>query len=120
VRSRSSQLVRQFEDEFKNRGHLDVVDELLTDNFAHHLPYPGLPEGRAGMRAVGELVTGVFRDIHVSVSLILTDGDLVADRVEATGIRNDTGEAASRVENHIYRASNGRIAVLWPAGGPQL
>jgi hypothetical protein len=43
------------------------------------------------MRAVGELVTGAIHDIHVEIPLILTDGDLVADRVEAAGVHAGTG-----------------------------
>jgi hypothetical protein len=97
-------VVRRFEDEFKNAGNFAVVDELMAEGFVHHLPYPGLPAGRSGMKAVGGLVTGRIRDI----------------RVEAKGVRADDGRPISWVENHIYRVSNGRIVELWPAGGPQL
>jgi ketosteroid isomerase-like protein len=113
-------LVRRFEDEFKNQVNHDVVNELMTDDFVHHLPYPGLPAGRDGMRAVGALVTGAIRDIRVTVDLIMSEADLVADRVSAAGVRIDTGEPITWVENHIYRVEAGRIAELWPAGGPQL
>jgi len=114
------EVVRRFEHEFKNQANHDVVDELMADGFVHHLPYPGLPAGRDGMRAVGALVTGAIRGIQVSVDLIMGDGDLVADRVSAAGTRVDTGEPITWVENHIYRVTDGRIAELWPAGGPQL
>jgi hypothetical protein len=43
------------------------------------------------MRAVGVLVTGAIHDIHVEIPLIVAEGDLVADRVEAAGVRADTG-----------------------------
>ena len=72
------------------------------------------------MRAVGALVTGAIRDIRVTVDLIMSEGDLVADRVSAAGVRVDTGAPIAWVENHIYRVTGGRIAELWPAGGPQL
>lgn len=116
----SAQVVRRFEHEFKNNANHGIVDELMSEDFVHHLPYQGLPPGRAGMRAVGELVTGAIHDIHVEIPLVLTEGDLVADRVEAAGVRADTGAPLTWVENHIYRVADSQITELWPAGGPQL
>ena len=116
----SAQVVRRFEHEFKNNANHGIVDELLSEDFVHHLPYQGLPPGRAGMRAVGELVISAIHDIHIEIPLILTEGDLVADRIEATGVRADTGSPMRWVENHIYRVADGQITELWPAGGPQL
>jgi ketosteroid isomerase-like protein len=116
----SAQVVRRFEDEFKNNSNFAIVDELMSEDFVHHLPYPGLPPGRAGMRAVGKLVTAAIRDIHAEIPLVVADGDLVADRVEATGVRTDTGSPLAWVENHIYRVAGGQITEMWPAGGPEL
>jgi ketosteroid isomerase-like protein len=112
--------VRRFEEEFKNQGNHSIVDSLMTDDFVHHLPYGGLPSGRDGMKAVGELVTGLINDIRVTVSMTVADGGLVADRVEAAGVRVDNGQPIRWVENHIYRLRDGRISELWPAGGPDL
>jgi ketosteroid isomerase-like protein len=116
----NADVVRRFEDAFKNEGNLGIVGELMDDDFVHHLPYPGLPDGRAGMRAVGELFFGAIRDIRVSVDLVVSEGDLVADRVSASGTVVATGAPIEWVENHIYRVRDGRIAELWPAGGPDL
>jgi predicted SnoaL-like aldol condensation-catalyzing enzyme len=116
----NADVVRRFENEFKNRSNFDVVDELMTEGFVHHLPFTGLPEGRAGMKAVGHAVTGAIRDIQVAVDLVVSDGDLVADRISAHGVRRDNGQPTEWVENHIYRLNGGRIAELWPAGGPTL
>jgi predicted SnoaL-like aldol condensation-catalyzing enzyme len=116
----NAQVVRRFEHEFKNYANHGIVDEMMSEDFVHHLPYQGLPPGRAGMRAVAEFITGAIHDIHVEIPLILTEGDLVADRVEAVGYRADGGAPLAWVENHIYRVTEGQITELWPAGGPQL
>jgi hypothetical protein len=42
----NADVVRRFEDEFKNQSRFDVVDQLMTEEFVHHLPYPGIPPGR--------------------------------------------------------------------------
>ena len=39
------------------------------------------------MRAIGELITGAIHDIHVQITFLLAEGDLVADRIEAAGVR---------------------------------
>jgi ketosteroid isomerase-like protein len=116
----NEEIVRRFEEEFKNQANFDIVDELMAEDFVHHMPFPHLPPGRTGMRAVGTLVFGAIRDIRTSVALIVSEGDLVADRIDATGVRNDTAKRTDWNENHIYRVSGGRIVELWPAGGPDL
>jgi ketosteroid isomerase-like protein len=116
----NEEVVRRFEEEFKNRANLDVVDELMAAGFVHHLPHTDLPPGPAGMKAVGRFFFAAIGDIRVTVDITVSQGDLVADRVSARGVRKDTGEPIDWVENHIYRLSGGRIAELWPAGGPDL
>jgi hypothetical protein len=116
----SAQLARRFEHEFKNNANHGIAGELMSEDFVHHLPCRGPPPGRAGMRAAGELATGAILDIHVEIPLILTEGDLVAGRVEAAGVRAGTGAPPTWAENHIYRVIDGQITGLWPAGGPQL
>jgi ketosteroid isomerase-like protein len=116
----SAQLVRRFEHEFKNNANHGIVDELMSEDFVHHLPYRGAAAGArrdAGRRRAGHRA---IHDVHVEIPLILTDGDLVADRVEAAGVRAGTGAPLTWVENHIYRVIDGQITGLRPAGGPQL
>ena len=50
-----AELVRRYIEEFKNRSNFDVVDEVFSENFVHHLPIPGIPEGRAGFKALGQV-----------------------------------------------------------------
>ena len=116
----SAQVVRRFEHEFKNNANHGIVDELMSEDFVHHLPYQGLPPGRAGMRAVGELVISAIHDIHIEIPLILTEGYWSPTGSRQPGVGADTGSPMRWVENHIYRVADGQITELWPAGGPQL
>ena len=115
----SAQLVRRFEREGKDNADHGMVDELMSEDFVHRLPCRGCRRG-AGMRAVGEFLTAAIHDSHVQIPLILTEGDLVADRIEAVGIRADTGASLIWGENHIYCITDGQITELWAARGPQL
>jgi predicted SnoaL-like aldol condensation-catalyzing enzyme len=116
----NTDIVLRFEDEFKNQANLNIVDELMSPDFVHHAPFPGFPEGPAGMKAIGEFVFGAISDIVVTIDLTAEEGDLVADRVTARGTRKDTSEPISWVENHIYKLADGRIVEWWPAGAPPL
>ena len=44
----SAQLVRRFEHEFKNDANHGIVDELMSEDFVHHLPYRGCRRGAPG------------------------------------------------------------------------
>jgi SnoaL-like polyketide cyclase len=82
-----AELVRRYTEEFKNHGNFDVVDEVCAENFVHHLLIPGLPEGRAGFKALGQFVTGAIGDITVTIELIVAGDGLVANRNRAHGTR---------------------------------
>ena len=113
-------VVSLFIEEFKNRENHDIVDELFTPDFAHHLKDPNLPPGREGMKFVGQGIVAGFPDVHVTVEDMLAEGDRVIKRitVHAThlGEFNDipaTGRQVTWTEIHIYRLEDGRIAELW-------
>ena len=110
---KAEELVRRYTEEFKNQSNFDIVDELCTDNFEHHLPIPGLPPGRAGMKAVGHFVTGAVRDIKVVIDILVANGDYVANRNTARGIRVDNGQEITWTEHEFWRMDNGRLSEQW-------
>jgi hypothetical protein len=46
-------VVRRFVEEYKNLHNVDIVDELVHEDCKIHIPIPGLPQGREGMRVNG-------------------------------------------------------------------
>lgn len=109
----NADLVCRFTEEFKNRGNFAIVDELFADDFVHHLPVPNIPPGRDGMKALGHFVGGAIHDITVTVDILISDGEYVANRNSARGIRADNGQEITWNEHEIWRASNGRLAEQW-------
>ena len=79
----NKQVVASFIEEFKNKANHDIVDELMTPGFIHHLKDPRLPAGRAGMKLLGQVVAGGFPDVQATVDELLTDGDRVIERTSA-------------------------------------
>jgi steroid delta-isomerase-like uncharacterized protein len=73
-------------DEMFNQGNLDVIDELLADDFVEHqeLP-PGIPQGKGAPRAYTEMFRSAFPDFHMAVEEMLQDGNKVITRVNVSG-----------------------------------
>ncbi len=60
-------VVSRFIEEFKNKANHGIVDELMSPDFAHHLTDPRLPEGREGIKLLGQSIVAGFPDVHASV-----------------------------------------------------
>jgi predicted ester cyclase len=69
--------VRRFYTEVFGQGKLDLVDELVTDDFVDHEGMPGQPSGKAGLTYVVEAFRGGFEDLTVVEHGIAADGDEV-------------------------------------------
>jgi predicted ester cyclase len=74
----NTDVIRRFEEEFKNQLNRNITDELTAPDFQHRLPYKGLPPGRDGLRAIQQTVDQTFTDIHVTVEILVAEGDYVA------------------------------------------
>ena len=78
-------ILRLYEEVF-SKGDLDLIDELMADDFVEHeeLP-PGIPPGKAAPRALMTMMHGAFPDFHATVEELLEDGDKVIARVRFSG-----------------------------------
>ena len=116
----NKKVVSRFVEEFKNKANHDIVDELFTADFVHHLKDPRLPPGSAAMTLLGQSIVAGFPDVRVTVEDLIADGDKVIERTTAmathTGEFNGippTGTQVVWTEIHIYRLRDGKIAELW-------
>jgi predicted ester cyclase len=113
-------VVARFVEEYKNQQNPDVVDELVTEDCRVHIPLPGLPSGREGMRANGRLMCQAFPDVRVEREFFLVDGDIVVERARAKATHRGelmgappTGKPVTWTELHAYRVEDGRITEVW-------
>lgn len=109
----NADLVQRFTEEFKNRSNFSVVDEVCTEDFVHHLPIPGIPPGREGMKALGQFVTGAVRNITVSIDILVANDSYVANRTTARGVRVKDGQQLNWNEHEFWRVRDGRLAEQW-------
>lgn len=74
-------VVGRYIEECWNRGRLDLVDELVSDDFVDHLPFnDGLPAGRTGMIATIRLLRMAFSNLHFQIEDMIAEDDRVAVR----------------------------------------
>jgi steroid delta-isomerase-like uncharacterized protein len=73
-------------EEVFNGGNLELIDELIADDFVDHeeLP-PGMPGGKEAPRAMTSMMRGAFPDFHVAVEEMLEDGNKVITRARFSG-----------------------------------
>ena len=112
--------VSRFVEEFKNKANHQIVNQLFSENFVHHLKDPRLPPGREAMILLGQSVAAGFPDVHATVEELLAEGDKVVERTTARGTHlgvfngiPPTGREVTWTEMHIYRIDQGKIAELW-------
>jgi len=120
LRARKIEVVDRFVEEYKNRHNWDIVDELVAEDCKVHIPLPGLPQGREGMRINGRMVCGAFPDVRVVREFLATEGDLVIERAHAKATHRGpllgmapTGKPVTWSELHAYRVVDGMITEVW-------
>jgi predicted ester cyclase len=114
---------RRFFDEVVSEGRLDVIPELVADDFVEHEKMPGAPEGRA---AVEWFVT-VFRsgvpDVRAEVDDLIVEGDKLVARSTWSGTHDGelfgmpaTGKPFTMDVIDIVRFDGDRVVEHWGVG----
>lgn len=112
-------LVARFYDEVLNQGRLDLLGELIADDFVEH-GTPPIPPGSDGFRSFVARVGEAFPDFHFGVDDWIVGGDRVVVRGSAAGTHQGeflgyapTGKRVSWTAIHIWRVADGRLAERW-------
>jgi steroid delta-isomerase-like uncharacterized protein len=114
-------IVRRLNDEVWSKGRLEVIDELIADDFVATVV--GAPEqirGRQGFREFVVMYRTAFPDLRITVDEQIAEGDIVVTRWTASG-RNDgelmgmpaTGKQATTAGVNINRISGGKLVEGW-------
>lgn len=103
-----------------NEGHLDVVDQVVAEDYVEHVPLPGGLTGRAGLKAFVTGLRAAFPDFKYSLIHEIAEGELLVQHLSASGtMKGDfagmpaTGKHATWSEVHIARVANGMLAEHW-------
>ena len=68
-----------------NGGDLDLVDEILADDFVEHEEMPGLAPTKEGVLAMFRMYLAAFPDMQMHAEEVLVSGDKTVTRARATG-----------------------------------
>lgn len=112
-------IVRRFFDEGPSKGNLAAANELLSPNFALHVPLPSAP-GVQGMKDIITACRAAFEHLDVTVEDMVAEGDKVAARFTARGIHKGnfmnlppTHKPITMTGIEVFRIGNGKIVGLW-------
>jgi predicted ester cyclase len=68
-------LAKRFNDEVFTRGNVEVIDELVADDYVEHQEFPGLEPTKDGLKQFVQLWHAAFSDINVETLSLGIDGD---------------------------------------------
>jgi len=113
-------LVRRFYEEI-DKGNLDAMDELVAEDYLDHNPppFPGLPPGRAGLKAAFKIFWDATPGYH-HIEEQIAEGDKVVTRMTSYGKHAKdlpgapaTGNELKMTSITIHRIADGRLAEKW-------
>jgi len=113
-------LVRRFYEEI-DKGNLDAMDELVAEDYLDHNPppFPGLPPGRAGLKAAFKIFWDATPGYH-HIEEQIAEGDKVVTRMTSYGKHAKdlpgapaTGNDLKMTSITIHRIADGRLAEKW-------
>jgi len=113
-------LVRRFYEEI-DKGNLAAMDALVAEDYIDHSPppFPGLAQGRAGLKQAFEIFWVATPGQH-QVEDQIAEGDKVVTRIRVTGIHEDdlpgipkTGNELEMTATVTHRIEEGRLAEKW-------
>lgn len=112
-------LARQFYAAF-NTGDVDILDQVLADDWADRPPIPGQPPGRDGEKSTIQWFRATFPDIHFTLEDVIVTEDKVTVRSTARGTHKGTflgiaptDRSVTFMTIDIHRIANARIAETW-------
>jgi predicted ester cyclase len=116
-------MLRRLFDEVINQGRLDVVDELMTEDYVDHGPLGDLT-GREAFKQLVATWRAAVPDVHCEIEHIFRDGAEVGWLVRTTGTHTGNGlglpatnRQFSTVSANIGILRDGRAAEHWAEQG---
>ena len=117
---RNKALLRRFYEELWSRGNLEIIPELVAEDFVDHHPLPGTPPGREGLAALVTTWRTAFPDMRETCEDLIAEGDKVVGRFTMRGTHSGefmgvapTGRRVTMSGIDIVRVAGGKIAEFW-------
>ena len=113
-------LAHRFNGEILSQGKVEVIEEIVADDFVEHQDLPGLPPGKAGLYAFVKMFRDAFPDINVETLAVVTQGDELWAHARMTGTHKGdfagipaTGKKVSVTMFDRVRIRDGKAIEHW-------
>ncbi|MCJ7437334.1 MAG: ester cyclase [Acidimicrobiia bacterium] len=113
-------LARRINDEVLSQGKVEVIDELIADDFVEHQAMPGMPSGKEALKAFTEMFRAAFPDLKVETVATAVDGDEVWIQSVMTGTHkgefNGIAPTGKKVSVEMFdrvRTRDGKAVEHW-------
>lgn len=118
----SKAVIRRAYEEIWNQRNVEVVDEIVAEDFLNYAAPPDRQRGRQGLKDVVRMFESAFPDFRYEVEDVIAEGEKVVVRDVFRGTHEGdflgipaTGNRVTMEAIHIYRLSGGRLAEHWVA-----
>jgi steroid delta-isomerase-like uncharacterized protein len=117
----NKKIIQRYYNEVWNQGKLEVLDELLDQQYVNHTPStPDPPRGPGGLKPIVAAIRKAYPDLHYEIKDIITNDSTAVARVVMTGTQRDslfglppTGKRISVNQITIEKIRNGKIVEHW-------
>ena len=104
-------LVRRVIDDVYGKGQVELIDELIHEDYVEHPMPEGFSPDREGLKSFVQTLHHALSDMDARVERVLVDGDEVAFRWRITG--RHTGEFLGIPASHNHVETTGNdVAVV--------
>ena len=116
----NSALMKRFYEEVVNQGNLDLMDELISEDFVEHEEAPGMQAGREGVKEFFTMFRQAFPDLKFTVKDHVAKGDKVWSYITITGTQKGdfmgvpaSGKKIDIAGFDIVRFKDGKAVEHW-------
>ncbi len=114
-------IVEKYNKEVIEPGNIELLKEILTEDFINHSALPGMPSGIDGMiYFFAEVLHKAFAEITVEIKEMIAEGDKVTTRKEIKGTHQGpllgipaTGKKVVIKVIDILTIENGKVKEHW-------
>ena len=117
---RNKKIAERYFNEVWNKGHVAILDTLLTKDYINHTPSAPTVPGPDGLKPIVLAIRRAFPDLHFEIKEIISTRDHITIRTVMTGTHKDTlfgipptGKHISVNQINIEKLKDGRIAEHW-------
>lgn len=113
-------IAHRFYTEVLNQGKLDVIDELVAEDFTEHEEMPGLPTDKEAPRAFVGMMREGFPDFNATIEDMIVEGDKLVVRARMSGTHKGefmgippTGNKFDVHAIDVVAMRNGKVTDHW-------